>query len=538
MKKEKTKSDIFSKIATGTYDVGQVQEAIRLKGYEDKDKTRLANRVKEALLEHQHIRDVVVRIREDVTDHERLIAYVAAEPKYSPVIAGKRRYLLPNNMAILQNSKPETEFTYGEIFKDISYLKHGICITDGDIIIDAGAHIGIFALFAQQIAKNAQIYAFEPAPPLFDILEVNTKLYAPNVKIFNYGLSDREKTETLTFFDKNPGFSSCYSDQVLDYDWRVIIEQQLEKFKDKKIPKEDMDILLERSSQTETFEILCKPLSDVLRENNIERVDLLKMNVQGAELDILKGIENDDWKKIRQIAFEVHTKIILDPIIDLLEKKEYTLTIEQETFREETELFMVYASRNTTPHLKKKYNYSLSFKISETKLLSGTDLRNFVKGKLSEFIMPLDIMFLDDLTNIASGVSEQVEMPAPDDENTEFDRIFTLPRNPTEKTLAKIWADILNVKKVGIYDNFFTLGGHSLLGVMLVSRILESFGQELPLTAVFEYPTVVEMAELIENSLIEKFDPKELDDALKELNSLSDEEVAKLLEHENDGGTI
>jgi acyl carrier protein len=83
-------------------------------------------------------------------------------------------------------------------------------------------------------------------------------------------------------------------------------------------------------------------------------------------------------------------------------------------------------------------------------------------------------------------------LPAPD--LASADEAYVAPRTPTEEALAEIWAEVLRLKRVGVEESFFELGGHSLRATQVVSRIREVFGVELPLRALFEGPTVAEMA--------------------------------------------
>jgi acyl carrier protein len=71
------------------------------------------------------------------------------------------------------------------------------------------------------------------------------------------------------------------------------------------------------------------------------------------------------------------------------------------------------------------------------------------------------------------------------------------PRNSVEEALAKIWADLLDLNQVGINDNFFDLGGHSLTATRVISRVVETFSLDLPITVLFDSPTVAELAEII-----------------------------------------
>lgn len=77
---------------------------------------------------------------------------------------------------------------------------------------------------------------------------------------------------------------------------------------------------------------------------------------------------------------------------------------------------------------------------------------------------------------------------------------FVAPRTPTEKTLAEIWSNVLGLEadQIGVYDNFFDIGGHSLLAIQILSRLRETFSEEFPLHYLFEAPTVAELTELLD----------------------------------------
>jgi FkbH-like protein len=109
---------------------------------------------------------------------------------------------------------------------------------------------------------------------------------------------------------------------------------------------------------------------------------------------------------------------------------------------------------------------------------------------------------------------------------------YAAPRTPVEEMLADIWASTLKLDRVGIKDNFFKVGGHSLLGTLLISRIRDTFQIELPLLTLFEQPTVVGLAEIIEQELIKQVDTDLLAEMMEGLDQLTDEEVKALLTDE------
>jgi acyl carrier protein len=95
--------------------------------------------------------------------------------------------------------------------------------------------------------------------------------------------------------------------------------------------------------------------------------------------------------------------------------------------------------------------------------------------------------------------------------------------------LAQIWSEVLSIDQVGIHDNFFDLGGHSVAATQVVSRVIKKFQLELPVQSLFQSPTVAEMAAVISAHQGTKLDERSLAQILNELESLSEEEARRLL---------
>lgn len=105
----------------------------------------------------------------------------------------------------------------------------------------------------------------------------------------------------------------------------------------------------------------------------------------------------------------------------------------------------------------------------------------------------------------------------------EMEASFVAPRNPLEQELADIWAALLGVEQVGIHDNFFKLGGNSILATQLLSRVRESFEVDVPLRTVFEVPTIANLVVQIVQSRAGQLDSVEMEKVLAELEQLPDE---------------
>ncbi|MEH2195511.1 MAG: non-ribosomal peptide synthase/polyketide synthase, partial [Nostoc sp.] len=138
----------------------------------------------------------------------------------------------------------------------------------------------------------------------------------------------------------------------------------------------------------------------------------------------------------------------------------------------------------------------VGYVVPQTEVIPTTsELRQFLKTKLPDHIVPNAFVILEALPLTPNGKVDRRALPAPD-LHSELDK-FVAPRHPTEETLAIIWAQVLKLDKVGIHDDFFELGGHSLLATQVISRLQSAFGISLPLRYLFESPTVAELSEAI-----------------------------------------
>jgi amino acid adenylation domain-containing protein/thioester reductase-like protein len=129
---------------------------------------------------------------------------------------------------------------------------------------------------------------------------------------------------------------------------------------------------------------------------------------------------------------------------------------------------------------------------------STDDLRRALKTRLPDYMVPWAFITLDAFPITPNGKIDYQALPHPD--YSFIDTSYVSPRNAQEEILAELWACLLKLERVGIYDNFFQLGGHSLLVTQMLFRINETFCVELPLRSLFNHPTIAELAVLIKTA--------------------------------------
>jgi len=158
-----------------------------------------------------------------------------------------------------------------------------------------------------------------------------------------------------------------------------------------------------------------------------------------------------------------------------------------------------------------------------------SELRDFLKTRLPEYMIPTGFIFLDRMPLTAHGKVDRPALVAVRQGLKVAGSEFVAPRDSTEEALARIWAESLEVEHVGIFDIFFDLGGHSLAATRVVFKVIKQFQLEIPLQSLFQSPTVAEMAAVITEYQGKKLGEKELDSILAELESLTEEEAQRLV---------
>ena len=145
--------------------------------------------------------------------------------------------------------------------------------------------------------------------------------------------------------------------------------------------------------------------------------------------------------------------------------------------------------------------------------LKPSELRGFLSSYLPDYMLPSAFLQLAEVPLSVNGKLDRLALPIPTAENILHDDSFEAARSPVEEHLARFLATLLGVEQVGREDNFFTLGGHSLMGAQLIAKVRGTFGVDLSLRNLFEEPTVRGMSSEIERLIYAKFSTMSEDEA-------------------------
>lgn len=193
-------------------------------------------------------------------------------------------------------------FQVAEIAGDQTYLRHGITVGPDDVVLDVGANVGVAAAFFAVLCGVARVHSFEPVAPVFEILRQNVGAL-PACVIHEQGLASAAGRVPITYYPGAAAMSGLYADPARD---RAAVRTVLIN---RGLSDRETDDQLAGRYRAQTLSCEVRTLSSVLREYEISSVNLLKIDVERAELDVLDvldGIEEPDWPKVEQIVMEIH----------------------------------------------------------------------------------------------------------------------------------------------------------------------------------------------------------------------------------------
>jgi hypothetical protein len=274
--------------------------------------------------------------------------------------AGLRQVRLPNNLAIWTSSRFDAMLLYRELVEDRPYEKHGISLHAGTTVFDVGANVGLFAITAAATVPDLRIHCFEPVPLLFAALQRNLAEHVPTAVAHRVALARTPGQGSITFDPHSTVTGSLYPEVFREAAdpaasmlvWARAAAADFERVNAGPLPRALRAGLANRASApvalaamlplwgflearrrlfTRREACTLERLSNVLRSLGRPAVDLLKVDVEGAEEDVLLGVDAGDWPVIRQIVVEVHdVDGRLDRLTRLLEANGYRTSRDRE----------------------------------------------------------------------------------------------------------------------------------------------------------------------------------------------------------------
>jgi amino acid adenylation domain-containing protein/FkbM family methyltransferase len=487
--------DLARRAPDGTlHFVGRADDQVKVRGFRVEP-----GEIEAVLAAHPAVRDAAVVLRED----GRLAAYVVPDERRAPAPAriaalsattpdGAEVLDLPDGITVFALNRSETDFMAGEIFADETYLRGGVVLPDEAVIVDVGANVGLFAVWAAGVCASPTIHSVEPMPPAVAVLRHNRALHDVAGEVVPVALGATEATATFAYYPYASVLSGRHPDQADES--RVVKSFLVEQVRSQGVDLDEdvLDELLAERLRTVPYECRVRRLSDVLADLGVDRVDLLKIDVEKSEQEVLAGLDDADFARIAQIVVEVHDRHgSLAAVTGLLAGHGYRVEVLRDPQLATTGLYNVHATRpgvvaGTRPALWR----------GTAALLAA--LREHATGALPEFMVPSTWTVLDTIPLTAGGKRDRRALPAPDAGRPATAGEYAAPRTPVEQRIAEMWQDLLGLDRVGVTDNFFAVGGHSLLVTRLVTRMRAELGVQLPLQVVFDAPTVADMADAVE----------------------------------------
>ncbi|MFD8546338.1 amino acid adenylation domain-containing protein [Streptomyces sp. NPDC059649] len=420
--------DLVRRLPDGTLQyLGRNDDQVQIRGFRIEP-----GEIEAALAEHPAVQEARVVVRDHGDGDKRLAAYLVPSAKHAAAVRELLRLEstdpatyatigeLPDGTALFQHDRHETDLAYDEIFVRRQPLRGGITLNNGDTIVDIGAGIGLFTLFAAHRNPDGRIYSCEPTRTRRDALRRNAALHGLNTLVHDHG----------------PGL-----------------------------------------------------LPQIIAEQGPGHIDLVRIDEDHAGHDALEGMRPQDWPKIRQLAVTAQdTDHRREKLTQLLTAHGYDVECDphsrQLTARRPED-------RTTRPApapaaVEPRRHWS-----SRSALLD--DVRSRLRTVLPEHLLPALYALIEELPMTQSGKLDRTALPEPVPER----RGGTPARTPQEQQLCALIAQVLRITQVGMDDNFFDLGGDSLLASRLTSLIGTKLGVTVLIREVYTARDIAALADLV-----------------------------------------
>lgn len=476
--------DLVQQTRAGFFEfLGRTDDQVKIRGVRV-DPEEVAVTLRAHPLVHEA---VVVGVAQGPGDAE-LVAYVRARSRNSPVVGGLHRVPLPSGLAVVSPSPDEARFLHKQIFEHGEYERFGIIVPPGAVVVDVGANIGLFALWATHRAPGVSVYAVEPNPDVLPYLTMNMRLYDVAGEVIPVAIAETAGHAELTSFRELShlsGLGARYEAAA-----RLVRSYYAATGTMRSgLAQADIDLLHQHAQErlevrrhvVETID-----LGTLFDRHGIGGVDLLKINIEGSEVAAFNGLRHEHWRLVRQVCVEVeHASESASHITRLLEREGFGVhEMADWNVTTDADVRYLYAVRpadrldsRAVPHQPEP-------------MLTVKALRGYLRDRLPSALLPSQFVFLEQFPRLANGKIARLDLPAGDVAGV---RRFQLGNDLREQA-REIWREVLRADTVADDDNFHLLGGHSLVALRIAARIRDTLGVEVSPTTCLNTPTFADWA--------------------------------------------
>lgn len=400
-----------------------------------------------------------------VRGEHRLSAYLVPNEEYAPVVhracrlaasgslAGLSLYEPAGELLVAHLNRTETDFLYREVFLDDAYFRHGIGLPANPVVVDVGANIGMFALLVARRSSGARIVAVEPVAELAHAVSVNAELHGADVTVLNCALGARAGVAAFSYYPNNTLMSGMYGDAEED---RAVLRSYLHTAPGVETGPQ-FDRLVDDRMRAEPRHCELSTLTEIVAGQGIERIDLLKIDVEKAEADVLAGVDPSTWQRIDQVVLEVHDLHgRLRTVLDQLSELGFEVTHDQDPRLALTPCHNVYARRPGARPPAAPENPPTASRTALT-----AELHAFLTRRPTDLPLPDEVVWVDRIDTAAAAAPRAT------------------PRGRAAAVLSAAWTELFGAGSDRLDADFFDLGGDSLTAVRLLAKLEDHLGEEV-----------------------------------------------------------
>jgi amino acid adenylation domain-containing protein/FkbM family methyltransferase len=449
--------------------LGRVDDQLKIRGVRVEPEEVAA-----AIREHPLVSDAAtIGAKNDAGDTE-LIAYVQAHTRNSPLVGGMARVPLPNGLAVVSPSPDEAQYLYRQIFDNSEYGRFGIGVRANGVVVDVGANIGLFTLWAAHRAPGLKVFAVEPNPDVLPYLSANLQLYEIDAEIIPLAVSETVGSAQLTSFRgltylSGLGNRNETASSLLKSYYRA---ERVGARRD--LSPNDIGALLQHAEERlvptiHTVETV--DLATLLDRHGVGQIDLLKLNIEGSEFAAIRRLRPEQWHRVGQICLEVENASRTVPQIKELLTSMGFVVHEQADWNlgPEADVAYVYGLRPGANSVRPK-----EWHCRIEPMLNVKDLRAFLADRLSPAAMPSRVVFVQELPRLPNGKVSRQDLAQLS--RTPGGRQESRFEADLRNRMREVWRGTLMVDEVNDDDNFLLLGGHSLMALRVSLQLREALG--------------------------------------------------------------